>query len=42
MFQNAFWFGTGWGLLFFIPVMVLCMKLSKYYRKMDQQEGYRE
>ncbi|XP_052228819.1 prominin-1-A-like [Dreissena polymorpha] len=39
---NAFWFGTGWGLLFFIPVMVLCMKLSKYYRRMDSQEGFKE
>ncbi|XP_052770796.1 prominin-1-A-like [Mya arenaria] len=39
---NAFWFGTGWGLLFFIPVMVLCMKLSKYYRRMDKQEGFKE
>ncbi|KAL4231264.1 Prominin 1 b [Mactra antiquata] len=39
---NAFWFGTGWGLLFFIPVMVLSMKLSKYYRKMDSQEGFKD
>ncbi|XP_060575132.1 prominin-1-A-like [Ruditapes philippinarum] len=39
---NAFWFGTGWGLLFFIPVMVLSMKLSKYYRRMDKQEGFKE
>ncbi|XP_053406462.1 prominin-1-A-like [Mercenaria mercenaria] len=39
---NAFWFGTGWGLLFFIPVMVLSMKLSKYYRRMEKQEGFKE
>lgn len=41
-FQNAFWFSIGWGLLFFIPVIVVAVKLSKYYRKMDKCEGYGE
>lgn len=40
--QNAFWFSIGWGLLFFIPVIVIAVKLSKYYRKMDKCEGYGE
>uniref|UniRef100_K1PH12 Prominin-1-A n=1 Tax=Magallana gigas TaxID=29159 RepID=K1PH12_MAGGI len=39
---NAFWFSIGWGLLFFIPVIVIAVKLSKYYRKMDKCEGYGE
>ncbi|XP_062603999.1 prominin-1-A-like [Saccostrea cucullata] len=37
---NAFWFGIGWALLFFVPVIIVAVKLSKYYRKMDKCEGY--
>lgn len=39
-FQNGFWFGTGWALLFFVPVIVVAVKLSRHYRKMDECEGY--
>ncbi|XP_048748079.2 prominin-1-A-like [Ostrea edulis] len=37
---NGFWFGTGWALLFFVPVIVVAVKLSRHYRKMDECEGY--
>ncbi|TNN00014.1 hypothetical protein fugu_013046 [Takifugu bimaculatus] len=31
---NAFWFGLGWCLIFFIPSIIFSIKLAKYYRKM--------
>ncbi|KAK3095696.1 hypothetical protein FSP39_017731 [Pinctada imbricata] len=39
---NGFWFGTGWGLVFFVPVIIVAVKTSKYYRKMKKSEGYGE
>ena len=42
IFQNAFWFALGWGLFFFIPVIIVGVKLSKFYRKMNEDEGYVE
>ncbi|OWF43854.1 prominin-1-A-like [Mizuhopecten yessoensis] len=37
---NGFWFGLGWGLLFAIPSVVMAVRASKYYRKMNEDEGY--
>lgn len=38
LLQNAFWFGLGWGLFFFVPVIVVGVKLSKYYRKLNETD----
>ncbi|XP_062603983.1 prominin-1-A-like [Saccostrea cucullata] len=37
---NGFWFGTGWALVLFVPVIITSVKLSKYYRRMKECEGY--
>ncbi|XP_057306607.1 prominin-1-A-like [Hydractinia symbiolongicarpus] len=37
---NGFWLALGWCLLFFIPAIILCVKLAKYFRKMDYDSGY--
>ncbi|XP_033756757.1 prominin-1-A-like [Pecten maximus] len=37
---NGFWFGLGWGLLFAVPSVVIAVRASKYYRKMNEDEGY--
>ncbi|XP_060086040.1 prominin-1-A-like [Ylistrum balloti] len=37
---NGFWFGLGWGLMFAIPAVVIAVRTSKYYRKMNEDEGY--
>ncbi|KAJ8317525.1 hypothetical protein KUTeg_005429 [Tegillarca granosa] len=37
---NGFWFAMGWALFFFIPSIIISIKLSKYYRKMNEEEGY--
>ncbi len=29
------WLGMGWCLLFFIPAIIVCVKLAKYFRRMD-------
>ncbi|XP_049591536.1 prominin-2 isoform X1 [Syngnathus scovelli] len=38
---NAFWFSLGWCLIFFIPSIILSMKLAKYYRRMKHTEPKR-
>ncbi|KAM9809569.1 prominin-2 isoform X2 [Syngnathus typhle] len=38
---NAFWFSLGWCLIFFIPSIILSMKLAKYYRRMKHSEPKR-
>ncbi|VDI09442.1 prominin 1 [Mytilus galloprovincialis] len=35
---NTFWFAIGWGLFFFTPVIIVGVKLSKYYRKLSEDE----
>uniref|UniRef100_K1PAP9 Prominin-1-A n=1 Tax=Magallana gigas TaxID=29159 RepID=K1PAP9_MAGGI len=37
---NGFWFGTGWALILFVPTIITSVKLSKYYRRMKECEGY--
>lgn len=37
---NAFWFSLGWCLIFFIPSIILSVKLAKYYRKMKYSDVY--
>lgn len=38
--QNTFWFGLGWCLVFFIPSIILSIKLAKFYRKMKYTDVY--
>lgn len=40
LLQNGFWFGTGWALILFVPTIITSVKLSKYYRRMKECEGY--
>ncbi|XP_077437682.1 prominin-2-like [Vanacampus margaritifer] len=35
---NAFWFSLGWCVTFFVPSIILSMKLAKYYRKMNHTD----
>ncbi|XP_053732021.1 prominin-2 isoform X2 [Synchiropus splendidus] len=35
---NAFWFSLGWCLIFFIPSIILTIKLAKYYRRMKYSD----
>ncbi|CAC5419043.1 PROM1 [Mytilus coruscus] len=35
---NSFWFAIGWGLFFFTPVIIVGVKLSKYYRRLSEDE----
>jgi regulator of replication initiation timing len=37
--SNGFWLALGWCLLFFIPSIILAVKLAKYFRKMDYSTG---
>ncbi|KAM3912991.1 prominin-1-A-like isoform 1-T2 [Leptodactylus fuscus] len=37
---NAFWFSLGWCTLFFIPSIILAVKLAKYYRRMKISDVY--
>ena len=39
--QNAFWFSLGWCMIFFIPSIILSIKLSKYYRKMKRADEFK-
>ncbi|XP_063435672.1 prominin-1-A-like [Mytilus trossulus] len=34
---NGFWFALGWGLLFCIPLIIIGIKLSNYYRRMKDK-----
>ncbi|XP_046878635.1 prominin-1-A isoform X3 [Hypomesus transpacificus] len=38
--MNAFWFGLGCSCLFLVPSMILSVKLSKFYRRMDTEDVY--
>lgn len=38
--MNTFWFGLGWCLVFFIPSIILSIKLAKFYRKMKYTDIY--
>ena len=40
LFQNGFWLALGWCLLFFIPSIIVAVKLAKYFRRMDYSTGY--
>ncbi|XP_034538354.1 prominin-2 isoform X2 [Notolabrus celidotus] len=35
---NAFWFSLGWCMIFFVPSIILSIKLAKYYRKMKYSD----
>ncbi|KAM9804206.1 prominin-2 [Neosynchiropus ocellatus] len=35
---NAFWFSLGWCTVFFIPSIILTIKLAKYYRRMKYSD----
>ncbi|XP_055061357.2 prominin 1 b isoform X2 [Misgurnus anguillicaudatus] len=37
---NTFWFGLGGCCLFLIPSIILCVKLAKFYRRMDTEDVY--
>ncbi|XP_018408673.1 PREDICTED: prominin-1-A-like [Nanorana parkeri] len=37
---NAFWFSIGWCTIFFIPSIILSVKLAKYYRRMKSSDTY--
>ncbi|XP_042358223.1 prominin-2 [Plectropomus leopardus] len=37
---NAFWFSLGWCMIFFIPSIIVSIKLAKYYRKMKYSDVY--
>ncbi|XP_054456485.1 prominin-2 [Anoplopoma fimbria] len=37
---NAFWFSLGWCIIFFIPSIILSMKLAKYYRIMKYSDVF--
>ncbi|XP_038152397.1 prominin-2 [Cyprinodon tularosa] len=37
---NAFWFSLGWCMMFFIPSIILSMKLAKYYRRMKYTDVF--
>ncbi|XP_029466044.1 prominin-1-A-like [Rhinatrema bivittatum] len=39
---NAFWFSLGWCVIFFIPSIILAVKLAKYYRRMTVEDVYEE
>jgi len=39
---NGFWLALGWCLLFFIPAIILSVRLAKYFRKMDYDTGHEE
>ncbi|XP_074130895.1 prominin-1 isoform X3 [Sminthopsis crassicaudata] len=37
---NVFWFGLGGATIFLVPAIILAVKLSKYYRRMDSEDVY--
>lgn len=37
---NAFWFSLGWCTIFFIPSIILSVKLAKHYRRMKTSDVY--
>nr|DBA14934.1 TPA: hypothetical protein GDO54_004209 [Pyxicephalus adspersus] len=37
---NAFWFSIGWCTIFFLPSIILSVKLAKYYRRMKTSDVY--
>ncbi|XP_056385786.1 prominin-1-A-like isoform X2 [Hyla sarda] len=37
---NAFWFSLGWCTIFFIPSIILAVKLAKHYRRMKTSDVY--
>ncbi|KAM5141581.1 prominin-1-A-like isoform 1-T2 [Mantella aurantiaca] len=37
---NAFWFSIGWCTIFFLPSIILSVKLAKHYRKMKTSDIY--
>ncbi|XP_030058723.1 prominin-1-A isoform X2 [Microcaecilia unicolor] len=39
---NAFWFSMGWCVIFFIPSIILAVKLAKYYRRMKFEDVYED
>nr|XP_033795980.1 prominin-1-A-like isoform X2 [Geotrypetes seraphini] len=39
---NAFWFSLGWCIIFFIPSIILAVKLAKYYRRMKFEDVYED
>ncbi|XP_031799293.1 prominin-1 isoform X3 [Sarcophilus harrisii] len=38
--MNAFWFGLGGATIFLVPALILAVKLSKHYRRMDSEDVY--
>ncbi|XP_051820021.1 prominin-1 isoform X3 [Antechinus flavipes] len=38
--MNAFWFGLGGATMFLVPAIILAVKLSKHYRRMDSEDVY--
>ncbi|GFR80814.1 prominin-1-A, partial [Elysia marginata] len=39
---NGYWFSIGWGLFFFIPMVVVAALLANHYKTMDAEVGYQE
>ncbi|XP_075699125.1 prominin-1-A-like [Rhinoderma darwinii] len=39
---NAFWFSLGWCTIFFIPSIILAVKLAKHYRRMKTSDIYED
>ncbi|KAK3743207.1 hypothetical protein RRG08_064060 [Elysia crispata] len=39
---NGYWFSLGWGLFFFIPMLVVAALLANHYKTMDAATGYQE
>ncbi|KAG9484752.1 hypothetical protein GDO78_008058 [Eleutherodactylus coqui] len=37
---NAFWFSLGWCTIFFIPSIILAVKLAKHYRRMKSSDVF--
>ena len=37
---NGFWLALGWCLVFFIPSVIVSVRLAKYYRRMEYELGY--
>uniref|UniRef100_A0A8C2IUV6 Prominin 1a n=1 Tax=Cyprinus carpio TaxID=7962 RepID=A0A8C2IUV6_CYPCA len=38
--MNTFWFGLGCSTLFLLPSIILSVKLAKFYRRMDTEDGF--
>ncbi|XP_025095036.1 prominin-1-like [Pomacea canaliculata] len=37
---NGFWLGLGWSIFFFMPSLILSVKLAKHFRRMLYSDGY--